>query len=277
MIAAGTGHSMATTENGRVYTWGYGDKGRLGHGVDLHSKLSPTMIEKEWFGKKSVFLVSGGYCHSAAVTTDGTLYTWGNNDPGYFKNSNNITYRPRRMSSKDEFDGSTVVMVSCGACYTLVLTALNNLWSWGNGEDNVLGHNSTDNEEIPRQIKNDYFKGEKIVTCTGGLHLSTALTENGNLYAWGSELRVDLYEMKNPTMIPLDHLDYNCVGRCHKTLSIDKKIALAMGLHKTLGSSSLISCLDDYLLQMCIKECHVWPKGKISDCRGAMAMLGAQP
>ena len=35
-VVAGTSHSVAVTEEGSLYTWGKGARGRLGHGVYLY-------------------------------------------------------------------------------------------------------------------------------------------------------------------------------------------------------------------------------------------------
>lgn len=42
-IAAGSAHSAAITASGHLYTWGFGEYGRLGHG-DHVSQLSPKMV-----------------------------------------------------------------------------------------------------------------------------------------------------------------------------------------------------------------------------------------
>ena len=41
--AAGSQHSAAVTEDGALWTWGYGSDGQLGHG-DHQSRLVPTEV-----------------------------------------------------------------------------------------------------------------------------------------------------------------------------------------------------------------------------------------
>ena len=43
-VSAGDGHSLATTADGVVWSWGYGSDGRLGHG-DRQNQLLPKKIE----------------------------------------------------------------------------------------------------------------------------------------------------------------------------------------------------------------------------------------
>ena len=52
-----------------------GDYGKLGHGNTVTQKV-PKQVLGSLSGKVVVF-ISAGYRHSAAVTDDGSLYTWG--------------------------------------------------------------------------------------------------------------------------------------------------------------------------------------------------------
>ena len=54
---------------------GDGDYGKLGHG-NAATQKSPKQILGPLVGKV-VVQISAGYRHSAAVTTDGQLFTWG--------------------------------------------------------------------------------------------------------------------------------------------------------------------------------------------------------
>ena len=44
-VAAGVNHSIATTADDAVFTWGKGGHGCLGHGEDLSNQLLPKKIE----------------------------------------------------------------------------------------------------------------------------------------------------------------------------------------------------------------------------------------
>lgn len=57
-----------------------GDYGKLGHGNNSTQKL-PKQVMGPLTGKVVVF-ISAGYRHSAAITEDGILYTWGEGDFG---------------------------------------------------------------------------------------------------------------------------------------------------------------------------------------------------
>jgi hypothetical protein len=63
-----------TTGDGACYSWGHGDYGKLGHGDDEDCFL-PKQVEA--LAGMRVSAVATGGQHSAAITTEGDLFTWG--------------------------------------------------------------------------------------------------------------------------------------------------------------------------------------------------------
>ena len=60
-----------------LYSWGKNDKGQLGLGNTTYYS-SPKQV-----GSLTNWLVlAGGYRHTAAIKTDGTLWTWGDGSYG---------------------------------------------------------------------------------------------------------------------------------------------------------------------------------------------------
>lgn len=70
-ISSGDNHCTAVTQQGDVYTWGFGEMCQLGHGPD-QDKLTPTKInnthEKSILTGKRVLYASGGGQHTIFVT-----------------------------------------------------------------------------------------------------------------------------------------------------------------------------------------------------------------
>ncbi|XP_049850064.1 regulator of chromosome condensation-like [Schistocerca gregaria] len=71
-ISTGGHHCLATTQNGEVYAWGFGDMAQLGVGVDedklVPEKLDNTNPKSHLTGKKVVW-ASGGGQHSVFLAT----------------------------------------------------------------------------------------------------------------------------------------------------------------------------------------------------------------
>ena len=64
MVAASGDHSVALGTEGRVWTWGWGKVGQLGHN-NQENKLVPTQLADKALGRAAVVLVSaGGQAHS---------------------------------------------------------------------------------------------------------------------------------------------------------------------------------------------------------------------
>ena len=74
MVAAGKLHTVALSEAGHVFTWGYGRNGELGHGDQEHQR-APRQVEAGRFGGEKVVFVAAGNAHTVAVTAGGRTQT----------------------------------------------------------------------------------------------------------------------------------------------------------------------------------------------------------
>jgi hypothetical protein len=77
-IACGESHTVALTSRGEVFAWGGGQLGQLGHGDFLRQSLPLRVANLE----ENIVQISAGKRHSAAVTAEGALLTWGSNEYG---------------------------------------------------------------------------------------------------------------------------------------------------------------------------------------------------
>lgn len=99
----------------QVYSWGVGEHGKLGHGTTL-SQRRPKPVMGGLYGKR-VSQVSAGHNHSAAVTEDHLLFTWGEGDHGRLGLGDlRARHTPTLVGEL-----SDVRAVSCGESHTLVL------------------------------------------------------------------------------------------------------------------------------------------------------------
>nr|CAI5839109.1 unnamed protein product [Callosobruchus analis] len=173
------GHTLALTEDGWVYSWGDGDYGKLGHGNCVTYKTPERIVVP--FTGKVVKHVHAGYRHSAAITDDGKLYTWGEGDHGRLGHGdNNARYTPTLVA-----DLPDVGHVACGSSHTLVVSADGKtVWSFGSGDNGKLGHGEVAKVYTPKVI--EALQGLRIQKVCAGTCFSMALTTDGQLYTWGS-------------------------------------------------------------------------------------------
>ena len=80
----GLHHSVALSEDGRVFAWGRGDYGQTGlvHTDDDKIPVGacshvPLQLPPSAFGGAPIRLLETGSSHSVAVTDDSKVYTWG--------------------------------------------------------------------------------------------------------------------------------------------------------------------------------------------------------
>mmetsp|Transcript_6301 Transcript_6301/g.18120 ORF Transcript_6301/g.18120 Transcript_6301/m.18120 type:complete len:425 (-) Transcript_6301:180-1454(-) len=193
-VACGSGHS-AFVVDGRLYTCGSNKYSQLGRSVEgPKGDLGVVAFDS------AVSQVSLGDQHTAALTEDGTLWTWGWggsfwSGAGALGHGGKETVEAPRRVEQFVDAGEAVVQVACGGQHTLVLTDEGRVYSTGKGEFGRLGHGGSHDETEFREI--EYFydaddsvlaKGEavKIVKVGAGSNYSAALSSSGELWLWGS-------------------------------------------------------------------------------------------
>uniref|UniRef100_A0A8C5LXT2 BTB domain-containing protein n=1 Tax=Leptobrachium leishanense TaxID=445787 RepID=A0A8C5LXT2_9ANUR len=108
-ISAGQACSIAVTDNGQVYGWGYNGTGQLGLG-NTGNQLTPYKAPFE----QNICMVQVvlGYAHTVGLTDEGSLYTWGANTHGQLgigNKSNQLS--PVKVSANER-------MVEIAACHS---------------------------------------------------------------------------------------------------------------------------------------------------------------
>ncbi|KAM9593553.1 E3 ubiquitin-protein ligase HERC2 isoform 4-T5 [Morphnus guianensis] len=179
-IACGSSHSAAITSSGELYTWGLGEYGRLGHG-DNTTQLKPKMV-KVLLGHRVIQVACGSRdAQTLALTDEGLVFSWGDGDFGKLGRGGsegcNIPQNIERLN------GQGVCQIECGAQFSLALTKSGVVWTWGKGDYFRLGHGTDVHVRKPQVVEG--LRGKKIVhVAVGALHC-LAVTDTGQVYAWG--------------------------------------------------------------------------------------------
>ena len=172
-LSAGDIHAAAIRENGQTYAWGsstYGEAGKTGGGNflsnDLHTVRNPQKIIDD-----SVY-VSAGTGHTAAIKSDGTLWTLGDSHYGQLGNGSNIDNSLSKVMDD-------VIMVSTGMYHTAAIKSDGSLWTWGRNNKYQLGDGTNTDRAEPVKI----MDGVAAVSA-GGEHTAVIKTD-GSLWTWG--------------------------------------------------------------------------------------------
>ena len=188
-VACGYGHTCAIGERGeKLWAFGRGGHGQLGTGQCEHRRLpAPVPGLGEKLGKEvRLVMVAAGGNHSAAVTSEGDLLTWGSGGFGQLGRGNEETRPAVAKLPRVFLAEAAVTMVSCGGRHTVVVTELGAVFSFGYGGAGQLGHGDRSNRVVPVQIEAAQFRMAKIVFVAAGISHSGAVSSEGVVWTWGS-------------------------------------------------------------------------------------------
>lgn len=223
-VNSGGKHCLALTSDGEVYSWGEGDDGKLGHGNRL-SYDRPKLIEA--LTRVGVVDIACGSAHSACITAEGTVLTWGKGRYGRLGHGDSDDQlRPKLVQA---LLGHRAVDIACGSgdAQTLCITDDDNVWSWGDGDYGKLGRGGSDGCKIPTKIES--LSGLGIVKVECGSQFSVALTRSGSVYTWG---KGDYHRLGHGTV---DH-----VRRPKKVTTLQGKKVVSIAT----GSLHCVACTD---------------------------------
>lgn len=160
--------SSSNCSSGKIFTWGDGDKGRLGHG-DKEPKLVPTCVAA--LVEPNFCQVACGHCLTVALTTSGHVYTMGSAVYGQLGNAQADGMLPVRVEGK--LHKNFVEEISCGAYHVAVLTSRTEVYTWGKGANGRLGHGDTDDRNTPTLVEALKDKQVRSVVC--GINFTAAI------------------------------------------------------------------------------------------------------
>ena len=175
-VACGKLHTAAIKTDGTLWTCGYNFYGQLGDSTKSH-RSSPVQTIA---GGSNWKQVACGYYHTAAIKTDGTLWTCGYNVYGQLGDSTTITGRSSPVQTIA--GGTNWKQVACGAYFTSAIKTDGTLWSWGRDTYGVLGDSTTTNKSSPVQTIAGGTNW-KQVACGG--FFTSAIKTDGTLWLWG--------------------------------------------------------------------------------------------
>ena len=166
-VSGCTYHTVAIKTDGTLLSWGRDNFGQLGDNSVVY-KSSPVQTISGGINWKSV---SGGYGHTAAIKTDGTLWTWGRDSYGQLGN-NSVANKSSPVQTIA--GGTNWKSVSCGYHHTAAIKTDGTLWTWGYNAHGQLGDNTGANKSSPVQT---IAGGTNWKTVSCGGHHTTAISE----------------------------------------------------------------------------------------------------
>ncbi|MBK5967096.1 hypothetical protein CCR95_24255 [Thiocystis minor] len=177
-VAAGWWHSLAinsgTTGGGRLSTWGNNLHGQLGDGT-IERRLNPVWVSA--LGDR-VAAASAGEYHSLALTTDGSVWAWGDNYCGQL--GDGTLYTSGRRIPYQVMSGAKAV--AAGQVHSLAVKEDGTLWAWGQNLFGQIGDGTYAWRETPVQVLTG------VAAVAAGATHTLALKTDGSLWAWGNNI-----------------------------------------------------------------------------------------
>jgi alpha-tubulin suppressor-like RCC1 family protein len=175
-VSVGYRHTAAIKTDGTLWAWGYNLNGELGDNTTT-TKSSP--VQTIAFGTNWKSVSCGSYSTTAAIKTDGTLWTWGSNSYGQLGDNTGI----KRSSPVQTIAfGTNWKQVSCNGSTAAIKTD-GTLWTWGRNSNGQLGDNTINFRSSPVQTIT-YGTNWKQVSC-GQYSTTAAIKTDGTLWCWG--------------------------------------------------------------------------------------------
>lgn len=206
----------APTEKLNVYVFGEGSSGELGLGsakgqVEVKRPRYNPNLDPDTIG---VVALSVGGMHTAALTHDSKIYTWGVNDQGALGRDTTWEGGLRDMDENEDADdsdsesgsetainpkestpgevdlselpeGTVFTQLACTDSATFALTSEGDVYGWGTFRSNegIFGFDPT----TLVQLRPKLIKGvNKVTQLAAGANHVLALQSNGTVYGWGS-------------------------------------------------------------------------------------------
>ncbi|XP_061466208.1 secretion-regulating guanine nucleotide exchange factor isoform X2 [Rhineura floridana] len=185
-----------------LFAWGansYGQLG-LGHKEDV---LVPQALREFPCSQKNIKSITGGGGHSAVLTDTGELFLCGQNKDGQLGLSH--TEDVKHFTLCTSLSDCPAVQVACGWDFTIILAGNGQVLSCGSNSFGQLGvPNISGGNAVPQIIKTlqdnvvnvaaglrhalavTGLENIKVKSITSGSYHVTSLTDEGEIYVWGS-------------------------------------------------------------------------------------------
>ncbi|MDR0591100.1 MAG: IPT/TIG domain-containing protein [Candidatus Nomurabacteria bacterium] len=199
-IAGGEAFSLALTTDGKVYAWGYNNRGQMGIGSTTNQPrpVAVNMVSGV-LANKTVTQIAAGREFALVLTSDGKVFSWGRNYYGQAGNGsnggNNTSPVATDMSGSSScLNGKTVKQIAVGGWHSLALTTDGVLCSWGYNNDGQLGDGTTSNRSRPVAVNvtTSALADKTIAKISGGSYHTMVLDNSGAVYGFGYNNRGQL-------------------------------------------------------------------------------------
>lgn len=200
-IAAGTHHTCALTDEGKVYCWGYNSEGQVGTGDTIKVQSKPVEVKGNLSGKFVTNIGTSG--NTSCAIAEGKIYCWGEERWGVVGNgSNTWTHVVNPTLVKTGGSGglpsnyTATKLSTSGGDWSRLMCAIvsGKAYCWGSNDMGQVGINST-TSIIPQPTAvyaaSGILSGKTVtdISADGNWQaksMHACAVASGKVYCWGS-------------------------------------------------------------------------------------------
>jgi len=216
--------SRYLSKPGSTLTFGSGDCGQAGHGMDEDADLMvPYPRPVNALNSRRVVFVACGGLHNAVTTENGQVYTWGCSDDGSLGRGGEegtplLVAGDDNIMLKHHF-----ISAACGDGQTIVLSSTGELWGWGCYKDKegkqwfdvpagvsvgtaalkAIKRKQVDPMVLPFFSRSSHTNtAAPVLEIACGASYNLARCQDGKVYSWGAAECGELARKSRPMKVP---------------------------------------------------------------------------
>lgn len=173
--------------NTRILTWGWNNSGQLGNRSQTNRGI-PGDIDPSFLDGKTIVSLSGGFQHSVALCSDGTMASWGDNSDGQLGIGEpfiEFLDRPFQIIEEIMQEGVQAVGVSAGRSHTLALYSSGMVYAWGDNQFGQLGNGAAPTDSTLPTFIGGALESKQVIGISAGEYHNLAVCEDGSVAVWG--------------------------------------------------------------------------------------------
>nr|XP_043627387.1 PH, RCC1 and FYVE domains-containing protein 1-like [Erigeron canadensis] len=159
----------------KLFTWGDGDKYRLGHG-NKQTCTKPTCVQS--LIDHNFHQLGCGHSMTVGLTTSGHVFTMGSPAHGQLGNPQADGKSPCLV--QDKLVGEFVEEIACGAYHVACLTSRSEVFTWGKGANGRLGHGDMEDRNTPTLVES--FRDRIVRSLSCGANFTACIC----IHKWAS-------------------------------------------------------------------------------------------
>lgn len=142
-------HTLAISEDGKVFSWGSSTEGQLGHGMCEPSHIPRLILSLDGI---KVVQVECGWNHSLCLSADGRVFAFGSGDEGKLGLGNTLDFVVPFTVNYFIHNNIRINKISAGHFHSAAVDDDGYLYTWGSGVCGVLGHGNSERQLLPKRV-----------------------------------------------------------------------------------------------------------------------------